>query len=484
MDSMNTAALRSQGILGQLTRDLHRVKFQQDVHGNNVAVTRCLLPRYCKNKKKLESVCGLVVNHTKNEKCAGAYAVIAVVGRRVMRRLLEEETGSSELTRHLGPFGENGRIFTPTALKNMYVWLGQRTMDISHFGTHIIRSNHATAMAMYCYRHGLDMNHQAVKDLFALARHGDTERLRFYTQVKADSPSLCPIMTCFGGVNASLRELSTEGIGDQAAGENIEKPSDIREVRLSGIFAFEDVTEAGAEASVRGKSVGGNGVSGASDVMDEDERALAKKLRMALMRAELEKAEAKKTVVEKNVESGCGEKRGGRAADLAGAKATKTVVEKVVESGCGEKGGGRAAEFEYRKTAFSRVNQLVLETSKKTQDSRGQQINRGTLAFLKNDQRTLRVAFHEHVKGFLYSQNTGERKFLDEFYLKLKEKSLKFRPGSKAEAYRTARKMEWSYHNWSSGDVRIASQEKKRRGGENPARKRRAGLSTDKKDEE
>lgn len=178
LDSVLTAALRKQDTLGQLAVDLHRLKCK-DVHGKDFAITRCLLPRFFKNKRALEnSTCGVVVNHTKDDKCAGAYAVMAVIGRRVMRRLLEEEAVSSELTPHLGPVDENGRIFTPSALLNMYKWLGQRTMGLSHFGPHIIRSNHATAVAMYCVRNGLSVDHQAVKDLFALARHGEKQRLK------------------------------------------------------------------------------------------------------------------------------------------------------------------------------------------------------------------------------------------------------------------------------------------------------------------
>lgn len=72
-DAMLTAALRKQDTLGQLARDLHRLKCQ-DVHGDAVAITRCLLPRLFKDKKALEnSTCGVVVNHTKNEKCEGAH---------------------------------------------------------------------------------------------------------------------------------------------------------------------------------------------------------------------------------------------------------------------------------------------------------------------------------------------------------------------------------------------------------------------------
>lgn len=90
-DAVLTAALRSQNGLGQLTRDFHRMR-RNDVHGNEVAVSRCLLPRYFKNKKALEtSPYGIVVNHTKHEKCVGPYAAMVVILRKLMRRLLQVE---------------------------------------------------------------------------------------------------------------------------------------------------------------------------------------------------------------------------------------------------------------------------------------------------------------------------------------------------------------------------------------------------------
>ena len=64
LDILLTAALRKQDILGQLAKDLYRMKCK-DVHGSGVGVTRCLLPRFFKNKKSLENFeCGVVVNHT------------------------------------------------------------------------------------------------------------------------------------------------------------------------------------------------------------------------------------------------------------------------------------------------------------------------------------------------------------------------------------------------------------------------------------
>ncbi|CAM9684808.1 unnamed protein product [Ectocarpus sp. 8 AP-2014] len=130
---------------------------------------------------------------------------------------------------------------------------------------------------MYCVRNGLSVDHQAVKDLFALARHGEKQRLKFYAQVKADSPNSCPIMTRFGGVNASLRELFTEGLGDQTSGEKIETLGDIQEVGLSGIFSFEYFDQDKPKAYA-----GGDGGLKVVE-MDEEEKALAKQLRMARM---------------------------------------------------------------------------------------------------------------------------------------------------------------------------------------------------------
>lgn len=92
-------------------------------------------------------------------------------------KALERVAESYTLTPHLGPFDDKGRVFTPSQVKGMYKWLGQRTMGLSHFGTHIIRSNHATAVAMYCVRTGLSHDDQGVKDSFALARHGDKQRI-------------------------------------------------------------------------------------------------------------------------------------------------------------------------------------------------------------------------------------------------------------------------------------------------------------------
>lgn len=437
MDSVLTAALRKQDTLGQLARDLHRLKCR-DVQGKDIAITRCLLPKYFKNKKSLEnSTCGVVVNHTKDEKCAEAYAVMAVVGRRVMRQLLDDDLGQSELTPYLGPFDENGRQITPTAMTRMYKWLGQRTMGISHFGHHIIRSNHATAVAMYCVRNGLSVDHQAVKDLFALARHGEKQRLRYYTQVKADSPNSCPIMTRFSGVKASLCELSEDCAAGQASGKKIGNLCDIAEVGLSGIFAFQDFNPDKPDIA---KTYAGGGGGLKVVEMDEDEKALAKKLRMAQMAADLAKVEAKNT-------------------DAAGG---------VVKSDGGEEKGVRGENFAYRAIAFPKVNRLVLEASKKTLGAFGKKAKpkRSTLQYsLKHHQKTIRVAFHEHVRTFLYSNNPEEKDFLTDFYSEFKQASSKTGPGNKAEEYRKEHGMEWTYHDWGSDNVCTVTRKKEGKGG-------------------
>ncbi|CAM9467691.1 unnamed protein product [Ectocarpus sp. 4 AP-2014] len=173
--------------------------------------------------------------------------------------------------------------------------------------------------------------------------------------------------------------------------------------------------------------------------MDEEEKALAKKLRMARMQAELANIEAQKTVVQKD-------------------------IEKVVKSDCGEKKGVRDVMFASRSSAFSKVNRLVLEASKETRRAFGKKatMNRSTLQYsLKNHQKTLRVAFHEHVRTFLYSQNPKEKDFLDGFYLEFKEKSLATKPGSKAENYRKEKQIGWAHHDWKSGEIRTVPVEEK-----------------------
>lgn len=59
----------------------------------------------------------------------------------------------------------------------------------------------------------------------------------------------------------------------------------------------------------------------------------------------------------------------------------------------------------------------------------------------------------------------GDKEFLDVFYTKLKENTSRTRGGSKAEDFRKKHKIEWSYHDWSSGDVRVSvPQEKEGKG--------------------
>lgn len=245
----------------------------------------------------------------------------------------------------------------------MYKWLGQRTMGISHYGPHIIRTNHATAVAMYCVRKGLSRDDQAAKDLFALARHGEKQRIKFYTQVNADMPNAGLFMTNIGGVNSSLYQLAGE-VEDEVAEMKIKTVDDIGEVVFSGIFAFKDVNDDEFEASVRGKSVGGDGANRRLKIveMDEEEKALAKKARME--------------------------------AEIASLEAKKTEAEEPVTTGGDKKGGVRANELEYRKSAFSKVKQLILEASEKTLKEWGKdkQPNRDTLEYnLKYNQQTMRV---------------------------------------------------------------------------------------------
>lgn len=111
------------------------------------------------------------------------------------------------LTDLLGPFDENGRMYTEGQLLEMFKWIGVRAMGIPRFGTHIIRTNHATAVAMYCVRNGLPQDHQTVKDLFALGRHGDGVRIKSHSQVKANTPDAGSIKTILMVTVSSLVSL-------------------------------------------------------------------------------------------------------------------------------------------------------------------------------------------------------------------------------------------------------------------------------------
>ncbi|CAN0103549.1 unnamed protein product [Ectocarpus fasciculatus] len=216
---------------------------------------------------------------------------------------------------------------------------------------------------------------------------------------------------------------------------------DIDEVGLPGLFAFEDCDfdENGEFESVK---PAGGGVRHISDVvpMDDEEKELVRDRRKETHRAEIaiQKERAKEA-------EGCVKSDGGKNED--------------VRSGGGKKGGGgvRAERLEYRKRAFAKINQLVLSASKDRLKSfaKGTSPKRATLEYsLKNDQKTIRVAFHDNVKRFLYLVNPGEKEFLDEFYLKLNDG--KSRPGSKADDFRKEHRIEWSYHDWSSGDVCVS----------------------------
>lgn len=90
-DSTSTAALRSQDILGQIARDVHALT-RTDNESRDIDIKRSLLPRDFKNVACLKRTDnGVVVNHVKADMCVEAYAVMIVIGRRMVRRLLEKK---------------------------------------------------------------------------------------------------------------------------------------------------------------------------------------------------------------------------------------------------------------------------------------------------------------------------------------------------------------------------------------------------------
>lgn len=179
--------------------------------------------------------------------------------------------------------------------------------------------------------------------------------------------------------------------------------SDVEEVGISGLCAFEDAEFDKSGAFARGKPVMGDGAYRKLDVveMDDEEKDLVRQERKATRKANIAIEEKR----EKEAKTAQYENK----------------VDTRVKSGGRKKGGVRADKLEYyRKSAFAKMNQLVLKASKLKKLGKGKKPKRMTLEYsLKNDQKTVRVAFHDNVKRFLHSANPGEKDFLDGFYLNL-----------------------------------------------------------------
>lgn len=132
-----------------------------------------------------------------------------VVGRRLMRGLLKRklaeaiaalrESGASEekvamekkkytvdLGENIGPITEFGQNYNRGKLYALFSYVGKHCLGLPYFAANILRSMHVTAVLIKAIEGGKKYDDPEIKDIFALARHGQFYREKTYNMVKAD----------------------------------------------------------------------------------------------------------------------------------------------------------------------------------------------------------------------------------------------------------------------------------------------------------
>lgn len=256
-DSVTTACLRNEDTLGSDAKDVHIVE-RKDANDKDVDVLRAILPPEFKNRESLNSTTlGCAVNHSKSDVVKDAYAVMMVIGRPIMRKLLAKELAEEQqrlkkegksnkvinaaakkyrLAEKVGPFNKNGKCYGNKELYELFKYVGKRALGLPFFGPNILRTVHVTRVVKYCIKNGIDSNHPDVVRLFALARHGEHERKRSYDSLKADVVNDTGV---FGrsmmGVNSSVGDERTPTTQPEHAFEGMDG--------LPGMAAFETMPE-------------------------------------------------------------------------------------------------------------------------------------------------------------------------------------------------------------------------------------------------
>lgn len=229
-DSVTSACLRPEDYVGVNVGDTHVIS-KKDRDGNEVTKVRVVLPAECKNREHLHaSNSGVAVNHTKDDAVADGFVVMVIIARPLMKKLLaekveeeqrklKEEGGSNlskrmndigrkyRLTEKLCPFTENGEAYNNSKMYDLYQYVGRRALGIPFFGLNVLRSVHVTKVVRHCLLNGIDPNHPDVVRLFALARHGEDERIKTYDLMKADMVELGG--NSFGYVNRGINSTGS-----------------------------------------------------------------------------------------------------------------------------------------------------------------------------------------------------------------------------------------------------------------------------------
>lgn len=109
-----------------------------DIHGKPVVVTEALLALENKNTRSTDkSPDGTCITHFKAPEMEKEFAVMLVVLRLLMRKLLPE---GQRLCDEVGPFTASGEVFTDTQLQHLFEHVGWNLLGILKWGYNINRS--------------------------------------------------------------------------------------------------------------------------------------------------------------------------------------------------------------------------------------------------------------------------------------------------------------------------------------------------------
>ncbi|CAN0417853.1 unnamed protein product [Ectocarpus sp. 12 AP-2014] len=263
-DSVTASCLRPEDSLGCNAADTS-VMAKKNRDGKEINKVRAVLPPDCKNRESLHrSNTGVAIIHTKDDVVTDGYVVMVVIARRIMRELLAAKVKEEQLklkakggpnlskrmnaigckyqlTEKLCPFTEDGEAYDNSKLYDLYKYVGRRALGIPRFGPNILRSVHVTKVVRYCLLNDIDPNHSDVVRLFALARHGEDERVKTYDLMKAELVALGGDSNLFGHLNRGIN--STSGASSSSSGRSSRALPDQASSRTGGLPGMEDFGE-------------------------------------------------------------------------------------------------------------------------------------------------------------------------------------------------------------------------------------------------
>lgn len=153
LEGMLNACIRPGRFLKAEARDIYTLLKER--RGKKYVVTKAVLPLDDINSESQNTEAkGSDVEHFKSPEKHGFLAVMLVVLRPLMRRLLRG-TGHTLCTQ-IGPVDENGAVFSVIKLLELFQFVGRHTLGLSHWGYNINRSIHASNTALVAYDKGLD----------------------------------------------------------------------------------------------------------------------------------------------------------------------------------------------------------------------------------------------------------------------------------------------------------------------------------------